>query len=897
MKRCAACRRVYDRDAAICPMDGTSLDDFSTDTLVGQTIAKRYRLARRLGTGSLGTVYLAMELATGKPVALKILTRELRCNDETLKQCRWDARFAAASHPLSIARVFEVDRTDDGQVFIAMEYVDGESLADVIHRDGSLALGRALRLASQIAQGLAAASHSGVTHHEIKPRNVMVVGPEERIKLTDFGIARLRKPAPSESRIGSGASDYRAPEQLAGGDAADRTDIYGLGAVLYAMVTGGAPPAAAGNLSEAPPPVRALRPDVPAPLEQLVIWMLEREPERRPNSMSEVAERLLDLTAAAIEAETAAEAPFAAPQRTPASQAIPRRDVASIADELASPRTRGQIWRPHVERWQRQRARLHTAWQTSRGRWSARREHWSARARTYRAAWHARSERARLTWHAHRERRQARRLRRRLAWQAYRAHWRARTLAWRERRHARSERLWRAWSAYRARRQARRARRRAAWQAYRALWRTRARTHEQQWRARWRLAWAAYCDQRQAGRARRRVVWQAYRTDWRTRAATWHEHRRARRERLWRAWSAYGARRRARRVRHRMAWETHRALWRARRRLAQARLAESSRHLLTIARRRRDGLTWARANRRALGSAGAAIVVTGVVGWIASEWQPARRDVAQPMVAHEPRDAGSGGELGTIELATRPFVAPMTKSVGSEARRVAASVPPLPVSATAPRRDRDPANQPDAAAPVSGVTARADASPDSPPRPAPPPQNGSRAAALSGPQIARIQAQAEQTLRGRGLLRVSQADRWGVALETAANGEVHMSGVLRDITLYDEAVRLVREIPGVKAVRGSVEVSDVGVASIAQSDVARIQAEIQQKLRSRGLLRESAADRWGVTVEVNPDGDVTLVGAVRDAEMSSEAVRRTQEVTRVRQVKQDIKVMDRDGER
>src|SRR5262249_3165406 len=207
MKRCAACRRVYDRDAAICPMDGTSLDDFSTDALVGQTIAKHYRLARRLGTGSLGTVYLATELATGKPVALKILTRELRCNDEALKQCRWDARFAAASHPSSIARVFEVDRTDDGQVFIAMEYVDGESLA----------LGRALRLASQIAQGLAAASHSGVTHHEIKPRNVMVVGLEERIKLTDFGIARLRKPAPSESRIGSGASDYRAPEQLAGG--------------------------------------------------------------------------------------------------------------------------------------------------------------------------------------------------------------------------------------------------------------------------------------------------------------------------------------------------------------------------------------------------------------------------------------------------------------------------------------------------------------------------------------------------------------------------------------------------------------------------------------------------------------------------------------------------------
>src|SRR5262249_30650926 len=163
-----------------------------------------------------------------------------------------------------------------------------------------------------------------------------------------------------------------------------------------------------------------------------------------------------------------------------------------------------------------------------------------------------------------------------------------------------------------------------------------------------------------------------------------------------------------------------------------------------------------------------------------------------------------------------------------------------------------------AAPPQRSVTARADTPADSLPRQVPPVQNGSRAVALSGPQLARIQAQAEQTLRGRGLLRVSPADRWGVTLETAASGEVSMSGVLRDMALYDEAVRLVREVPGVKAVRASVEVSDVGVASIAQSDVARIQAEIQQKLRSRGLLRESAADRWGVTVEVNLDGDVTL---------------------------------------
>ena len=168
-----------------------------------------------------------------------------------------------------------------------------------------------------------------------------------------------------------------------------------------------------------------------------------------------------------------------------------------------------------------------------------------------------------------------------------------------------------------------------------------------------------------------------------------------------------------------------------------------------------------------------------------------------------------------------------------------------------------------------------------------------RVAQLTPQQIARIQSQAEQKLRQRGLLRVSAADRWGVTLETGPGGEVNLTGVLRDMALYNEAVRLVREVPDVKTVRGSVEVRDLGAVSIVQSDAALIQAEVQQKLRTRGLLRESTADRWGVTVQVNPDGDVMLEGAVRDAEMYSEALRRAQEVARGRQVKQDIRVMER----
>ena len=143
---------------------------------------------------------------------------------------------------------------------------------------------------------------------------------------------------------------------------------------------------------------------------------------------------------------------------------------------------------------------------------------------------------------------------------------------------------------------------------------------------------------------------------------------------------------------------------------------------------------------------------------------------------------------------------------------------------------------------------------------------------------------------------MSADDRWGVTLDTSSTGEVALTGALRDMVLYADAIRLVREVPGVREVRGSVQVAGAGTVSVAQSESARLQIEIQQRLRSRGLLRESASDRWGVLVEVSPSGDVTLVGAVRDAEMYRETIRRAQEVPNMRLVKQDIRVINRGDE-
>jgi osmotically-inducible protein OsmY len=179
---------------------------------------------------------------------------------------------------------------------------------------------------------------------------------------------------------------------------------------------------------------------------------------------------------------------------------------------------------------------------------------------------------------------------------------------------------------------------------------------------------------------------------------------------------------------------------------------------------------------------------------------------------------------------------------------------------------------------------------------APPVQVARPLPVLSAPELARIRAQAEQKLTARGLLRMSGSDRWGVMVEVGSTGEIALSGTLRDISLYQEAIRLVRGIPGVQDVKATgVSVSELGTVSPAQSDAAGIRTEIQARLRSRGLLREGPTDRWGVTVEVGAGGDVTLGGVVRDAGLQGEAIRLVQGVPGVQNVKQDIRVMEGAG--
>jgi serine/threonine-protein kinase len=310
MKYCPLCAKNYEDDAGVCEVDGATLKiSGKVDPYLGKLIRGRYQVHKKLGEGGMGTVYLAEQMSVGRKVALKLLQGSYATDEEFIGRFRREARLAASlSHP-NIVTLYDFDQADDGSLFIAMEYLPGQKLSDVIRRDGPLEIRRASRLALQIAEGLGAAHRAGVIHRDIKPDNIMVVGQNglEEIKLMDFGIARLRDGASTtqltRSGLIMGTPAYMAPEQAEGTEVSEKTDIYALGIVLYEMLSGTVPfkastPAAVlvKQIQEAPVPLRKLRRDLPAALERTIMQALEKQPDRRQRNADEVADQLNKLS-------------------------------------------------------------------------------------------------------------------------------------------------------------------------------------------------------------------------------------------------------------------------------------------------------------------------------------------------------------------------------------------------------------------------------------------------------------------------------------------------------------------------------------------------------------------------------------------------------------------------
>jgi eukaryotic-like serine/threonine-protein kinase len=268
-------------------------------TLLGE----RYRLGERLAAGGMGSVYRAVDESLSRPVAVKVLRRELADEPAFLERFRREARAAAAlSHP-GVAGVYDYGELG-GSAFIVMELVEGETLAERIAARGRLPWTETFTLGEQVARALAAAHACGLVHRDVKPANVLL-GPGGRAKVTDFGIAKAAASA-TLTRTGMvlGSANYVAPEQAKGDDVGPAADQYALGCVLFEAVCGrtpygGANPVAIAtqHVSAPVPDPRQHRPDLPVPAARLIRRAMAKEPGDRFASASAMADLLAAVVA------------------------------------------------------------------------------------------------------------------------------------------------------------------------------------------------------------------------------------------------------------------------------------------------------------------------------------------------------------------------------------------------------------------------------------------------------------------------------------------------------------------------------------------------------------------------------------------------------------------------
>ncbi|MBL8681906.1 MAG: protein kinase [Myxococcales bacterium] len=351
------------QSAVTLPANGAARDE-ADEALVGRILAGRYQLESVLGRGGMGVVFSGRHIAINRPIAVKVLRRNLASSGDAVTRFHREARAAASIGSPHIVEVFDFGFTDEGDAFIAMERLEGTDLRKLVREAGALAPGRALAIARQIARGLSAAHARGIVHRDLKSENVFVCSREggEHIKLLDFGISKVtelddtRGPLTSEGVV-MGTPHYMAPELLHGAMAADaRADIYALGCVLYEMLTGGVPfngrtpmEVAYKHVHEAVEPPSKRRPGLSPALDALVLRALEKQPDKRFDNTDAFVRALDELERApssTLPPPVVSEAP-SAPSRRPLAlfSLAALASVAAVGLALRTPSTPSTVGR------------------------------------------------------------------------------------------------------------------------------------------------------------------------------------------------------------------------------------------------------------------------------------------------------------------------------------------------------------------------------------------------------------------------------------------------------------------------------------------------------------------------------------------------------------------------
>jgi serine/threonine-protein kinase len=275
----------------------------------GVTFGGRYELDSRIAIGGMGEVWEATDHVIGRTVAIKILKDEYMGDPGFLERFRAEARHAALVNHEGIASVFDYGE-ENGSAFLVMELVPGEALSTILERDGSLSTDKTLDIVAQTSAALQAAHAAGLVHRDIKPGNLLIT-PDGRVKITDFGIARIADQVPlTATGQVMGTVQYLSPEQASGHPASPATDIYSLGIVAYECLAGKRPftgesqvAIAMAQINEQPPPLPAT---VAAPVQNLVMAMIAKKPEERPASAAAVARAATALRRGDVSAAAAA---------------------------------------------------------------------------------------------------------------------------------------------------------------------------------------------------------------------------------------------------------------------------------------------------------------------------------------------------------------------------------------------------------------------------------------------------------------------------------------------------------------------------------------------------------------------------------------------------------------
>jgi len=364
-KICTQCGTEYDISQKFCPADGSPLRLQSPDDpLIGQMVAERYQILSLIGEGGMGRVYLAEHVRMGRKSAVKVINPALATTADAISRFNREAANACKINHPNVAQVYDFGEMADGTLYLAMEFIDGETLDSIVAREGSLPPARAAQITKQVADALFAAHHLGIVHRDLKPENVMVarhLDGSDWVKVVDFGIAKTvqrdgiegRSQTVTTAGVSLGTPEYMSPEQLAGERLDHRTDIYSLGLVLFNMLTGELPypkltskETLVRRLTSPPRTLVEVRPDVawPQALQDVLNRALTSEVSDRYDNVAEFGRAVVR---AVEESGPVVTAPSAAAVAAPVVATTPVPNVVAGDEPPFDPpirRRRGRVW-------------------------------------------------------------------------------------------------------------------------------------------------------------------------------------------------------------------------------------------------------------------------------------------------------------------------------------------------------------------------------------------------------------------------------------------------------------------------------------------------------------------------------------------------------------------------